>query len=131
MSDIDFELKRVFDERLERYHGTPRARGRRLPRAVLGVPLAFLVFGGAGLALDATQVAAANGVSCPDVFATVKLWAQAKAIDPASGPSKQEMAAFVQRSGCTYIKKSDVVMPGKADTAGKTDVTKPLPSVTK
>ena len=132
MSDIDFELKRLFDERLERYRAAPHARGKQMLRPALGAALALLVFGGAGLALDANQVAAVNGVSCPDVFATVKLWAQAKATDPTSAPSKPEMAAFVERSGCTYIRKTSTdAAPGKVDAAGKTDVNKALPTVTK
>jgi hypothetical protein len=105
VTDIDMDLKRVFDERLRAV--TPPPRTRRRPRGRLRVvaaaAIATLAFAGVGLAMDVNSVAATNGVDCASFLAKMQVWAQSHRSDLAGtdhSAAKAELAKMVASSGC-------------------------------
>ena len=106
MTDIDAEVKRLFDERLAGVNPPPlTTRQRRRPlRVAAAAATAALVFAGAALAMDVNSVAAANGADCATFVAKVQLWAQSHRSDLAGGDhsaAKAELAKMVAESGCS------------------------------
>ena len=105
MTDIDVELKRVFDDRLEPMKPPPPARprtGRRL-RIAAAAATATVVIAGAGLAIDVNSVAAANGVDCAGFLTKLHVWAQGHRGDLVGmdhSAAKAELAKMVSESGC-------------------------------
>ena len=106
MSDIDVELKRLFDERLEAMEPplpTSRRRHRRL-RVATAAATAALAFAGAALAIDVNSVAAANGADCATFLTKVQVWAQSHRSDLAwtdHRAARVELAKLVAESGCS------------------------------
>ena len=105
MTDIDMDLKRVFDERLRGI--TPPPRPRRRPRGRLKVAaaagIATVAFAGVGLAMDVNSVAATNGLDCASFTTKVQLWAQSHRSDlPGTdhAAAKAELGRMVAESGC-------------------------------
>src|ERR671936_808570 len=95
MSDIDVELKSLFDERLRTLNPPPRTRRPRRTR--LGVAAA------AATATHVNSVAAANGVDCANFYTKVQVWAQSHRSDVAGtdhSAAKAELARMVAQSGC-------------------------------
>ena len=104
MTDIDTDLKRLFDERLGAV--TPPPRTRR-PRGRLKVAaaaaIATVAAAGIGLAMDVNSVAATNGLDCASFPTKVQLWAQIHRSDlPGTDHSaaKAELGRMVAESGC-------------------------------
>ena len=106
MTDVDADLKRLFDERLDGLKPPPRIRRR--PRRHLGVAAATataaVVVVGAALAIDVNSVAAANGADCATFPTKVQVWAQSHRTDFAGtdhAAAKAELAKMVAASGCS------------------------------
>lgn len=105
MTDIDMDLKRLFDERLGAVTPLPR-RGRRAHRSfriAVGAGIAALVIAGAGVAADVNTVAATNGLGCADFLTKVQAWAQIHRSDLARtdhSAAKAELAKMVAEAGC-------------------------------
>ncbi len=104
-SDIDMELKRLFDERLRTAApaNTRRAAHPRL-RAAAMVATAAVVVAGAGVVVDVNSVAATNGVECSSFLTKLQVWAQSHGSDLAGtdhSAARAELAALVARSGCS------------------------------
>ena len=106
MSDIDVELKSLFDERLRTLNPPPRTRRPRRTR--LGVAAAAatatLVLAATAVAMDVNSVAAANGVDCANFYTKVQVWAQSHRSDVAGtdhSAAKAELARMVAESGCS------------------------------
>ena len=106
MSDIDMELKRLFDQRLGALT-PPSARGHRAFRRLRLAAVAMTVtvaFAGAGLLFDINSVAAANGADCASFLSKVQVWAQSHRNDLAGtdhSAAKAELAKLVAASGCS------------------------------
>jgi len=106
MSDIDTELKRVFDERLgaETPPARARRRRRRPLRTVASAAIATLTIGVALVVLDVNSVAATNGADCADFLTKVQVWAQSHRSDLAGADhsaAKAELAKMVAATGCS------------------------------
>ena len=106
MTDVDMELKRLFDQRLGALTPPPRS-GRRAPpharlaSAALAVTLAIAA---GGLVFDVNSVAAANGADCASFLTKVQVWAQSHRNDLAGADhsaAKAELAKLVAESGCS------------------------------
>lgn len=75
-NDLDLQLKRAFDDGLNRFPVPPRLRrSHGWRRLVVGVATASLIFACAGFASDVSATAAANGAACANVIAKLQLWA--------------------------------------------------------
>ena len=106
MTDIDTELKRLFDARLEGVKPPPLIAGgqRRRLRVAAAAATAALVLAGAAFAVDVNSVAAANGADCATFVTKVQLWAQSHRSDLAGtdhSAAKAELAKMVAASGCS------------------------------
>ena len=106
MSDIDTEVKRLFDERLGTLTPPPRTerRARRGLRVAAAAAIATLGFAGAGLVVNVNAVAATNGVDCANFLTKVQVWAQSHRSDLAGtdhSAAKAELATLVAASGCS------------------------------
>lgn len=106
MSDIDMELKAVFDQRLSAVQPPPRAKPmpRRRMRVVAAVVAATVAAAGAGFVLDINAVAATSGADCASFPAKVQIWAQAHrgGLAQLDHPaSRAEFAKMVADSGCS------------------------------
>jgi hypothetical protein len=105
MTDIDMELKRLFDQRLGALTApspTVRPAPSRLRRAAAAVTV-IVVFAGAGLVFDVNSVAAANGADCAGFLTKVQVWAQSHRNDLVGtdhAAAKAELAKLVAESGC-------------------------------
>lgn len=106
MSDIDIELKRLFDERLEAH--TPPLRTKRRAhnrlRIAAAAAIATLTLAGAGLVFDVNSVAAANGADCANFLTKVQVWTQIHRSDLAGtdhSAARAELARLVAESGCS------------------------------
>jgi hypothetical protein len=105
VTDIDVELKRLFDDRLEPMKPPPRTMRRtsgRL-RVAAAAATAAVVIAGAGLAIDVNSVAAANGVDCAGFLTKLHVWAQSHRGDLVGtdhSAAKAELAKMVAESGC-------------------------------
>ena len=74
-SDLDLELKQVFDERLGSFQAPERRRHSRMrSRLIVGVATVLLVFSGTAFASDVNTVAAANGVDCANPLEKIQVW---------------------------------------------------------
>jgi hypothetical protein len=104
VTDIDMDLKRVFDDRLGRFEARPRQRRPRWTRLAVGVAIATLVLAGTGILLESDSVAAANGVSCANLLVKVQFWTQAAALGKAGLPNKDEIQRFATENGCVVRK---------------------------
>lgn len=106
MSDIDMEVKRLFDERLGGLTPPPRTerRPRRGLRVAATATIATLAFAGTGLVVDVNAVAATNGADCANFLTKVQVWAQSHRTDLAGtdhSAAKAELAKLVAASGCS------------------------------
>ena len=105
MTDIDMELKRLFDQRLGAL--TPpstsrRPAPRRLGLAAAAVTVTLALAGGA-LVFDVNSVAAANGADCASFLTKVQVWAQSHRNDLVGtdhAAAKAKLAKLVAESGC-------------------------------
>jgi hypothetical protein len=106
VSDIDMDLKRVFDERLRPVAPPPRTKRRprkRLRVAAAAAAMATVAFAGVGLAMDVNSVAATNGLDCASFPTKLQVWAQSHRSDLAGtdhSAAKAELAKMVAASGC-------------------------------
>ena len=105
MTDIDLDLKRVFDERLRAVAPPPptKRRPRKRLRFAVAAAIATVAFTGVGLATDVNSVAATNGVDCASFPTKLRVWAQSHRSDLAGtdhSAAKAELAKMVAASGC-------------------------------
>lgn len=105
MSDIDADLKRMFDERLAAAVPPPRSAHRGRRRGVFpAAALAALILVATALALDVNGVAAASGADCASFLTKVQVWTQVHRSDlpwADHSAAKAELAKVVAASGCS------------------------------
>jgi hypothetical protein len=105
VSDIDMDLKRVFDERLRAVAPPPRTkrRPRKRFRIAAAAAIATVALAGVGLAMDVNSVAATNGLDCASFPTKLQVWVQSHRSDLAGtdhSAAKAELAKMVAASGC-------------------------------
>ena len=105
MSDIDMDLKRVFDERLRAVAPPPltKRRPHKRLRIAAAAAIATAAFAGVGLAMDVNSVAATNGLDCASLPTKLQVWAQSRRSDLAGtdhSAAKTELTKMVAASGC-------------------------------
>jgi len=104
MSDLDADLKRMFDERLASMAPPPRAARPPRRRGVLSAAIATLALVGMALALDVNSVAASSGADCAGFVTKVQVWAQVHRADlpwTDHSAAKAELARMVATTGCS------------------------------
>ena len=106
MTDVDLDLKRLFDERLGGMSAGPRPkrRARGGARVVAGAAAGAIVLVGAGFALDVNQVAASSGADCAGFLTKVQIWAQSHRTGLGvtdHEAARAELAKMVAQSGCS------------------------------
>jgi hypothetical protein len=124
VTDIDMDLKRIFDDRLSRYV-PPAGRSSRPRRArlLVGALVATMAFALAGIAFDVESVAAANGGGCANVVAKLQMWIQKKTAAGATVAIDERafVAKIAAEGGCvtTDEKKPSAPIPEKGQIAPK------------
>ena len=105
MSDVDADLKRIFDERLAATVPPPRSTYRRRRRGVFpAAATAMLILVATALALDVNAVAAASGADCASFLTKVQVWTQVHRGElpwTDHSAAKAELAKVVATSGCS------------------------------
>jgi hypothetical protein len=104
MTDIDTQLKRVFDDQLSRFQAPPRRQRSRTWGVTVTAAIATLVFALAGVALDVNRVAAANGIDCANLMQKVEFWTNAKIKPGPEGPTAQQLKTWIEEGGCAGTK---------------------------
>ena len=105
MSDIDADLKNLFDERLGGLNPPPRSRrhARRRGGRVAAVAATAALALTAAFAMEVNAFADATGMGCADFQTKVQVWAQGHWSNPFGDHSaaKAELANMVAASGCS------------------------------
>jgi hypothetical protein len=105
MSDIDSDLKRLFDDRLAAMVPPPRTARPRWRRGIgPTAAIVTLTLVGTALALDVNSVAASSGADCASFLTKVQVWAQVHRSDlpwTDHTAGRAELAKMVAASGCS------------------------------
>ena len=105
MSDIDSDLKNLFDERLGGLHAPARSkpRARRRGRRVAVVAATAAIALTAAFAVEVNAFADTTGVGCANFQTKVQVWAQGHWSNPFGDhpAAKAELAKMVAASGCS------------------------------
>ena len=105
MSDVDPDLKRLFDRQLAALTPPPPvAHHRRQPSIVPAAAAGILVLVGTAFAFNVNSVAAASGADCASFLTKVQVWAQVHRSElpwTDHSAAHSQLAAMISATGCS------------------------------